>query len=283
MWVARHPYAAGYRGGAALLLASLLLNISSRLFERPSLPAWRPITWEITSFCGSLAALWLVVWAVRRGTMVTRARVVALHLAAATAYSAIHCTVMWTLRRAVYTVAGAPYGWSVSFGQILYEYRKDVFAYATLGILYWAAVRAVAASAAPLNPALNPAPNPAPAAPIGPPGSGIPLFEIRDGAHLLRVPVPTILAAESSGNYVTIRLQDGREKLMRATLAQVESLLTSHGFLRVHRSWLVNPAHVREITPTGAGDYRVMLDSGLLVPLSRRYPEAARSLRAPGG
>lgn len=273
------PYAAAYLGGTAVLFASLLLNISSRLYERPSLPAWRPITWEITSFGGSLAAYWLIVWAVRRGTALAGARRLALHLAAATGYSAIHCTVMWTLRRAVYTAAGAPYGWSVPLGQILYEYRKDVFAYAILGILYWAAARAIAAPAPP------PTPSPilVPAAPIGPPVSGIPLFQIRDGAHLLRVPVSTILAAESSGNYVTIRLQDGREKLMRATLAQVESLLTGHGFLRVHRSWLINPGHVREITPTGAGDYRVVMDSGLLVPLSRRYPQAARSLRALGG
>jgi DNA-binding LytR/AlgR family response regulator len=69
--------------------------------------------------------------------------------------------------------------------------------------------------------------------------------------------------------------------LIRETLAKVEADLAAAGFLRTHRSWLVNPAHVRAVTPAAAGDFKLELDGGLTAPLSRRFPAALESLRAP--
>ena len=66
---------------------------------------------------------------------------------------------------------------------------------------------------------------------------------------------------------------------MRAPLSQVEAALTPHGFVRTHRSWLVNAARVRALQPAGSGDFRVALDGNLCAPLSRRFPEALARLR----
>ena len=67
-------------------------------------------------------------------------------------------------------------------------------------------------------------------------------FDIRDGAKLTRVRLSDILAITSAGNYVEFVLADGRRLLMRSPLSALESDLAGRGFLRTHRSWLVNAA-----------------------------------------
>ena len=73
-------------------------------------------------------------------------------------------------------------------------------------------------------------------------------------------------------------LCDGRKLLMRSPLSALETELASRGFLRTHRSWLVNAARMTALEPEGSGDYTVELES-LKVPLSRRYPQALEKLR----
>ena len=103
-------------------------------------------------------------------------------------------------------------------------------------------------------------------------------FDIRDGARIIRVPLADILAVSSAGNYVEFRLADGRRPLMRATLAAVEAELSRFGFVRVHRSWLVNTERVTGLRPDGSGDWTVELGA-VEAPLSRRYPAALEQLR----
>src|SRR5439155_5389542 len=103
-------------------------------------------------------------------------------------------------------------------------------------------------------------------------------FDIRDGARLTRVQLSDILAITSAGNYVEFALSDGRRLLMRSPLSALESDLAGRGFVRTHRSWLVNEAAVTGLTPEGSGDYGVALGS-LTAPLSRRFPAALARLR----
>jgi DNA-binding LytR/AlgR family response regulator len=67
---------------------------------------------------------------------------------------------------------------------------------------------------------------------------------------------------------------------MRTTLAGVETMLAEAGFVRTHKSWLVNAAQVVEIVAQGSGDYGLLLSDGTRLPLSRRYPEALAALRS---
>ncbi len=62
-------------------------------------------------------------------------------------------------------------------------------------------------------------------------------------------------------------------------MASLEGTLGGAGFVRTHRSWLVNPAHVVEIAAAGSGDHGLKLTGGEAVPLSRRYPGALALLR----
>jgi DNA-binding LytR/AlgR family response regulator len=103
-------------------------------------------------------------------------------------------------------------------------------------------------------------------------------FDIRDGAKLTRVRLDDILAIASAGNYVEFVLRDGRRLLMRTPLSALESELGPRGFVRTHRSWLINAERVTALKPEGSGDYAVELET-LNVPLSRRFPEALAKLR----
>ena len=63
------------------------------------------------------------------------------------------------------------------------------------------------------------------------------------------------------------------ELRFRGSLGEAAARLEPHGFLRVHRSYLVNPEHVVEVTPFFGGSYVLRLDDKARseVPVSRGY------------
>ena len=222
-----------------------------------------PFVWEYTSGLVIMALVPLLAWLLRlappeRGRWL---RFAVVHLAGSVAFSVIHVGGFLALRQALYALAGAHYRGTDWF----YEYRKDLVAYvgfiAILALCDWAA-RAWARNHAAA-------------------GGGPRLYHLRDGARVVRVPMDEIVAVTSARNYVEFHLAGGKKPLVRDTLAKVEGDLAKAGFLRTHRSWLVNPAHVRAVTPAAAGDFKLELDGGLTVPLSRRFPAALETLRAP--
>jgi two-component system, LytTR family, response regulator len=72
-----------------------------------------------------------------------------------------------------------------------------------------------------------------------------------------------------------------RSHLLRQSLAQLETQLDSHQFVRVHRSAIVNVRMVREIGRVGLGKYCVRLHDGRQIPVSRDRRRALHSaLRA---
>ena len=89
-----------------------------------------------------------------------------------------------------------------------------------------------------------------------------------------RVPVETsaVERFEAADNYVVIHWAN-REGLLRATLQSLETRLDPRLFARVHRSTLVNLAHVREAQPLSDGSWRLILASGAEVVTSRSYRE----------
>lgn len=178
-------------------------------------------------------------------------------------FSGAHVALMTSMRVLLWDVAGGRYSWA-ALGDFPYEYRKDALAYVVIAGIFWIATRTA--------PAVAPSP-PASAAPA--PAT----FDIRDATTILRVPVGEIIAALAARNYVEFVLQDGRRPLMRASIAQIEATLAPAGFVRTHRSWLVNAERVRGLSAAGSGDFRIDLGCGLTAPLSRRYPAALARLK----
>jgi DNA-binding LytR/AlgR family response regulator len=59
--------------------------------------------------------------------------------------------------------------------------------------------------------------------------------------------------------------------LVRGTLASWEARLLARGFVRVHRSRLVNKTQIAALKPTPSGDIEITLANGRTVLGSRRY------------
>jgi two-component system LytT family response regulator len=94
-----------------------------------------------------------------------------------------------------------------------------------------------------------------------------------EGIRMLRI--VEIVAAEASRSYCRLHLASGEVLLVSRTLGWVEQRLAGEGFLRTHRSWLVNPAHIREwIRIRG---HVLQMVQGLTVDVSRAYLERLRA------
>ncbi|QWT19834.1 LytTR family transcriptional regulator [Bacillus sp. NP157] len=85
--------------------------------------------------------------------------------------------------------------------------------------------------------------------------------------------------AQASGNYVNLRVR-GRDYPLRSTLAALEAKLDPATFVRAHRSYVVQLAQVTSIEPLDAGEARLHMADGTVLPCSRRYREALRAVAA---
>ncbi|MEA2601471.1 MAG: two-component system, LytTR family, response regulator [Acidobacteriota bacterium] len=106
---------------------------------------------------------------------------------------------------------------------------------------------------------------------LGPPASEPPpvrRLAVRNNGHVLFLAPEEIEWIEAAGNYVRLNA-GGESHLLRETMSGVESKLPRDGFLRIHRSAIVNLEAVRELEPSPHGDFVVVLRSGKRLPLSR--------------
>jgi len=93
---------------------------------------------------------------------------------------------------------------------------------------------------------------------------------VLDGdAHRL-VPLAEIDWIRAEGRAVLVS-SGGRVLHAAGTLSDFEARLAGSGFLRVHRSCLVNVARVRAVLPRSHGDRTLVLADGQRVEMSRRY------------
>ncbi len=77
---------------------------------------------------------------------------------------------------------------------------------------------------------------------------------------------------EAEGNYVSVH-SGKKSHLLRETISSLESQLDPKKFVRIHRSSIVSLGHVQELQPWFHGEYRVILNDGTQLTLSRNYRE----------
>ncbi len=84
------------------------------------------------------------------------------------------------------------------------------------------------------------------------------------------IPVRDVLGATAQGNYIALHLEN-REVLHRATMASFADTLAEAGFVRIHRSHMVNPDRVVSAASRGGRVKEVSLSNGVNLPVSERY------------
>jgi DNA-binding LytR/AlgR family response regulator len=264
-----------YAVAATLVAVSCLVgafsnarDISWRLGSPHNL--WEPALWEATSGIVIVALLPLI----RRGATLFRAGAArpfttgAALVALVIAFSALHIIGMGLLRELAYGLAGWTYRFPWSH-EILYEFRKDLFAYLALSVIFWFAERP--ARAAPIE-TQKAAPRLAASTPAKPE------LWLRDGRVSLLVDACEIVSVTSAGNYVEYELTGRRKHLIRTTLQAEEARLAPFGIARVHRSRLINLKRVVALQWRPSGDFEVRLDTGETVPGSRRFKAAVAGI-----
>ena len=77
---------------------------------------------------------------------------------------------------------------------------------------------------------------------------------------------------EADDKYLHLHTGKGA-RMVRQTLAAIESQLDPKKFLRVHRSAMVNMDRIKELQPLFNGEHSLILDDGTRLTLSRKYKE----------
>lgn len=254
-----------WRGGGLVVLGAALVVVVNTLttwWDTPDAARWEPLVWEVSSLIGLVTAIWIPWLAAAKAPAdevlaagwKPKAHFVAVHVVALFAYALLHVGAFVLVRQLAYGLAGRSYSLD---GGFWFEFRKDLLSYMLFLSVFWAVTHVRRNAKDEVRPVS---------------------FDIRDGARIIRVPLNDILAVTAAGNYVEFVLADGRKPLMRATMAAVEVRLAPVGFVRTHRSWLVNPTRMTALEPSGSGDWVVSLGA-LNAPVSRRYPQALGQLK----
>ena len=206
------------------------------------------------------ALLPAIYWMHRRWPIGRQPRNLLFHALGVVPYSIAHTVGMAALRFLWFSgIAGEAYVFPLTLDRMSYEFAKDIFSY---GLLSAATVA--------LRMLLQHVPEPVET--VTPASGPLPerfVVRKRGGAEVM-VEVADIDWVEASGNYAILHV-GGETFEIRSSLSRLESELDSRRFVRVHKSHLVNVAKVVEVTPWVSGDWRIRLQDGSEVNLSRRY------------
>ncbi|WP_333911317.1 LytTR family DNA-binding domain-containing protein [Xanthomonas hortorum] len=235
---------------------------------------WQVLTWELSSATASLLLLPLLLWLCRRWPLhadVWRRRI-PLYMAAGLVWWLLHVSGMVLLRKLVYLAVGAHYdfgGWRL---QWVYELSKDLRTFALLVALQhtlaWYGRRRQGEAH------LLAAPDEgAPVEPLDRPHR----FLVRKLGRDFLVATADIEWVQASGNYVNLHVRC-HDYPLRSTMAAIEAKLDPAMFVRIHRSYLVKLTRVQAIEPLESGDARVHLTDATVLPCSRRYLAALRTV-----
>lgn len=108
----------------------------------------------------------------------------------------------------------------------------------------------------------------APEEPAAPDDEMLAVDALRGGGTRL-LPRSSILYLQAHGDYVRVASSEGRF-LVRARLSELEERWAAHGFVRVHRGFVVNLRRAVEVRPRLNGTAVLVMADGAEVPIARR-------------
>jgi DNA-binding LytR/AlgR family response regulator len=100
---------------------------------------------------------------------------------------------------------------------------------------------------------------------------------IKVRGKILFINLGDVVAVQAEGKCVTLQ-QNASSYLLRESISVVAERLESYGFVRIHRSVLVNAACVQEIRPLSTGEYCLRLEGGKEYTVTRTYKKNLQAL-----
>jgi len=100
---------------------------------------------------------------------------------------------------------------------------------------------------------------------------------IKTKGRILFIDPADVATVEAEGNYVLLQRHSG-SYLLRESISTVAEKLKAYGFIRIHRSVLVNSSFVEEIQPWSTGEYVLRIKGGKEFTVSRTYKSNLKSL-----
>jgi DNA-binding LytR/AlgR family response regulator len=104
-----------------------------------------------------------------------------------------------------------------------------------------------------------------------------PRIAFKAKGKILLLDLADILAVEAEGNYVSLQHRPNAY-LVHESLSSMAEKLKPYGFVRIHRSVIVNVSVVEEIQPLSTGEYRLRVKGGKEYLVTRTYKHNLRDL-----
>ena len=104
-----------------------------------------------------------------------------------------------------------------------------------------------------------------------------PRLAFRAKGSILLLDLADILAVQAEGNYVSLQHRPN-PYLVHESLSSIAEKLKPYGFIRIHRSVVVNTSAVEKIQPLPTGEYRLRVKGGKEYLVTRTYKHNLRDL-----
>lgn len=100
---------------------------------------------------------------------------------------------------------------------------------------------------------------------------------IRNNGRILFIDPRNVTTIQAQGNYVLLQQEKGSH-LLKESISTAADKFKAYGFVRIHRSVLVNASFVEEIRPRSTGEYELRIKGGHQYTVTRTYKDNLRAL-----
>ncbi len=100
---------------------------------------------------------------------------------------------------------------------------------------------------------------------------------VKAKGRILFIHPAEVIAVQAEGNYVLLQRETGSD-LLRESISTMAEKLEPYGFIRIHRSVLVNAALVEQIQPWVTGEYGLRMKGGKEYTVTRTYKKNLKAL-----
>src|SRR5262249_17001818 len=97
-----------------------------------------------------------------------------------------------------------------------------------------------------------------------------PRMAIKTRGRILFIDPREIMAVEADRNYVLLQQRTGSH-LLRESISRMAERLEAYGFVRIHRSVLINASYVEQIQRWPTGEYVLRIRGGKEYTVTRTY------------